>query len=36
MIEGRPTAYFCREGACTVPLTDRQDILEMLKRPRFG
>jgi uncharacterized protein YyaL (SSP411 family) len=36
MAEGKPTAYFCRDSTCTVPLTDRQDILEMLKRPRFG
>lgn len=35
MIEGKPTAYFCRDSACIVPLTDRQDVLEMLKRPRF-
>jgi uncharacterized protein YyaL (SSP411 family) len=35
MAEGKPTAYFCRNSTCTVPLTDRQDILEMLKRPRF-
>ncbi|HEY3272310.1 MAG TPA: thioredoxin domain-containing protein [Methanocella sp.] len=35
MAEGKPTAYFCRDSTCTVPLTDRQDILEMLKRPRF-
>jgi uncharacterized protein YyaL (SSP411 family) len=35
MADGMPTAYFCRDSTCTVPLTDRQDILEMLKRPRF-
>ncbi len=35
MAEGKPTAYFCRDSTCTVPMTDRQDILEMLKRPRF-
>jgi uncharacterized protein YyaL (SSP411 family) len=35
MAEGKPTAYFCRDSTCIVPLTDRQDILEMLKRPRF-
>jgi hypothetical protein len=35
LTEGKPTAYFCKDSTCTVPLTDRQDILEMLKRPRF-
>jgi len=35
LAEGKPTAYFCKDSTCTVPLTDRQDILEMLKRPRF-
>ncbi|MGA9138998.1 MAG: thioredoxin domain-containing protein [Methanocella sp.] len=34
-IDGKPTAYFCKDWKCTLPLTDRQDILEMLKRPRF-
>ncbi|WP_148266561.1 thioredoxin domain-containing protein [Methanocella arvoryzae] len=33
---GRPTAYFCKDRKCILPLTDREDILEMLKRPRFG
>jgi uncharacterized protein YyaL (SSP411 family) len=32
---GKPTAYFCKDHTCTLPLTDREDILEMLKRPRF-
>jgi uncharacterized protein len=36
LVEEKPTAYFCRDSTCTVPLTDRQDILEMLKRPRFA
>ncbi len=35
-IDGKPTAYFCKEGTCIVPLTDREDIIEMLKRPKFG
>ncbi|HUL62752.1 MAG TPA: thioredoxin domain-containing protein [Methanocella sp.] len=35
-IDGKPTAYFCKDATCTVPLTDREDILEMLKRPRFS
>ena len=35
-IDAKPTVYFCQESGCIVPLTDRQDILEMLKRPRFG
>jgi uncharacterized protein YyaL (SSP411 family) len=35
MAEGKPTVYFCRDSTCTVPMTDRQDILEMLKRPLF-
>ncbi len=34
-IDGKPTAYFCKDWKCTLPLTDRQDFLEMLKRPRF-
>ena len=35
-VNGKPTAYFCKDRTCTLPLTDREDILEMLKRPRFG
>jgi hypothetical protein len=35
MADGKPTAYFCKDATCTVPLTDRRDILEMLKQPRF-
>ncbi|OPY26406.1 MAG: hypothetical protein A4E28_02515 [Methanocella sp. PtaU1.Bin125] len=35
-INGKPTVYFCKDWTCTMPLTDRQDIMEMLKRPRFG
>ncbi|HMK46293.1 MAG TPA: thioredoxin domain-containing protein [Methanocella sp.] len=34
-INGNPSAYFCREGKCVLPLADREDILEMLKRPKF-
>jgi len=36
MIDGKPTAYFCKDRTCTVPLTDRQDILELLRRPLFS
>lgn len=35
-IEGKPTVYFCKEGRCTVPLNDPEDIKELLKRPMFG
>lgn len=34
-IDGKPTIYFCKEGACEAPLTDIEKIEEYLKRKPY-
>ena len=30
-IEGKPTAYVCRNNACEMPTTDIQEMLDLIK-----
>jgi len=32
-IDGRATAYVCRNYSCRLPVTDAGDMLELLKGP---
>jgi len=33
MLDGKPTVYFCREGACEAPMNDLKKIEAYLSRP---
>ncbi len=33
MLDGKPTVYFCREGACEAPMSDLKKIEAYLSRP---
>jgi uncharacterized protein len=33
-LDGKPTAYFCREGACEAPMSDLEKVREFLKKRR--
>ncbi len=33
MLDGRPTVYFCREGACQAPMNDLKKVEAYLSRP---
>jgi hypothetical protein len=33
MLDGKPTVYFCRAGACEAPMNDRKKIEAYLSRP---